>query len=231
MCPSPNKNKTHWDILSEQKTSRTSFSENETSQTSQTNSTPMLKVQSFFSPSCDQSQSQKFSSRHITQLQSLRAERSGKVNQACYGIAKQYWQSIQINVPTPVKSTYWEKKRKRSKNLMDIQRPIQYYPTDNRVEISVHILCIVSENIYCIIHPLRHTSIQSRQSGCTIPTQQHDSSHTKLNQCCPLPLFPVGQLSANGSWTKWVQVWDQFSGFFLTSSHRWLLCPVSCSAQ
>ena len=42
---------------------------------------------------------------------------------------------------------------------MDIQRPIQFNPTDNKVEISVHILCIGSENIYCIIHPLRHTSI------------------------------------------------------------------------
>lgn len=36
---------------------------------------------------------------------------------------------------------------------MDIPRPIQYNPTDNKVEISVHILCIVSENIYCVIHP------------------------------------------------------------------------------
>lgn len=66
---------------------------------------------------------------------------------------------------------------------MDIQRPIQYNPTDNKVEISVHILCIVSENIYCIIHTLRHARIQSRQSGCTIPPWQHDSSRTKLNQC------------------------------------------------
>lgn len=36
---------------------------------------------------------------------------------------------------------------------MDIQRPILYNPTDHRVEISVHIICIDSENIYCIIHP------------------------------------------------------------------------------
>lgn len=36
---------------------------------------------------------------------------------------------------------------------MDIQRPLLYNPTNNKVEISVHILCIVFENIYCIIHP------------------------------------------------------------------------------
>ena len=88
---------------------------------------------------------------------------------------------------------------------MDIQRPIQYNPTDNKVEISVHILCIVSENIYCIIHPLRHTSIQSRQSGCTIPPWQHDSSRTKLNQwvddinAAPALCPPVGQFLANRS--------------------------------
>lgn len=63
---------------------------------------------------------------------------------------------------------------------MDIQRPIQYNPINNKVEISFHILCTVSENIYCISHPLRHISIQSRQSVCTIPQWQHDSSRTRL---------------------------------------------------
>lgn len=64
---------------------------------------------------------------------------------------------------------------------MDIQRPILYNPTDDKVEISVHILCIVSENIYCIIHPappLRHTSssegsraVQSLHGNTTAATQ------------------------------------------------------------
>lgn len=48
---------------------------------------------------------------------------------------------------------------------MDIQRPIQSNPTDNTVEISVHIL---SENIDFVIHPPpthTHTSIQSRWSN------------------------------------------------------------------
>lgn len=49
------------------------------------------------------------------------------------------------------------------------------------MEISVHILCIVSENIYCIIHPpCRHASFQSGQSGCTRKTH-----------CSPPPL-PTG---------------------------------------
>lgn len=38
--------------------------------------------------------------------------------------------------------------KEKGKYLMDIQRPILYNPTNNKVEISVHILCIVSENIY-----------------------------------------------------------------------------------
>lgn len=64
---------------------------------------------------------------------------------------------------------------------MNIQRPIQFNPIDNKVEISVHILCILSENIYCITPPPHihtHISIQFRQSGCTIPQWQQGSSHT-----------------------------------------------------
>lgn len=75
---------------------------------------------------------------------------------------------------------------------MDIQRPILYNPTNNEVEISVHIL--VSENIYRILHPAPpETPSRPRQSGCTKPPQQHDGPSMNFNPRSPLP--PSSQAS------------------------------------
>lgn len=73
--------------------------------------TTMPNVQSF-TPSCDWLQGQEFSSRRITPLCRVGC---GKVNEACYGIEKQYRRSVQINVPKPVKTSKWKKKEIKSK--------------------------------------------------------------------------------------------------------------------
>lgn len=88
---------------------------------------------------------------------------------------------------------------------MDIQRPILYNPTDHKVEISVHIICIDSENIYCIIHPAPPTpslgsqAVQSLDGNVIAAEQTLNQTESMTSMLFPPPLSPAGQLLANGS--------------------------------
>lgn len=99
---------------------------------------------------------------------------------------------------------------------MDIQRPILYNPTDHKVEISVHIICIDSENIYCIIHPappsdspsLGSQAVQSLDGNAIAAVQTLNQTESMTSKLFP-PLCPR-QVS---SLPTGAEQWDQFSGF------------------
>lgn len=116
---------------------------------------------------------------------------------------------------------------------MDIQRPIQYNPTNDRVEISVHILCIVSENIYCIIHPVSHTraslgSQAERPLHGNMTAAVQNSKTNAASMTSPPPPLPLSPVVRPTGGERRVRVWDQV---FLAASYHWRFYPVACGAQ
>lgn len=161
-----------WNILSEQippKQNTLVFifrKWNQPKKKSQTNSTSMQNVPSV-TLSCDWLRS----ARVVTHSHSLSVQSGLWKSQLSL---RWYWKAIPTVCTDKCANPRENRKRKTKGNLMDIQRPIMYNPTDNKVDISVQTLCIDSENIYCIIHPSppSDTRISVKLYSPTMATRQ-----------------------------------------------------------